>query len=120
MTGIVVFAHGSSVESANEAVRQVAAAMARDGGFPMVETAFLGGGTPDLAGGVANLTARGATRIVVIPYFLTLGLHLQRDLPELIEQVRTSNPQLAAIEVTEPLDGHPALAKILIDRARSV
>lgn len=116
-TGIVVFAHGSSIESANEAVRVVAAQMAEAGGFPLVETAFLGGGTPDLAGSVANLVAAGAERIVVIPYFLTLGTHLQRDLPELVAETRRRFPQVSSIEVTEPLDGHPALAAILLDRA---
>jgi len=39
-----------------------------------VETAFLEGGTPDLRGAVETLAARGVTHIVVIPYFLTLGV----------------------------------------------
>jgi sirohydrochlorin ferrochelatase len=47
-TGYVVFAHGSSIESANEAVRVVAAEMARRGGFETVVAAFLEGGQPDL------------------------------------------------------------------------
>ena len=116
-TGFVIFAHGSTIESANDAVRGVAEEMARAGGYPLVETAFLGGGTPDLAGGVSNLVAAGAERVVVIPYFLTLGLHLQRDLPELVAEVRQRFPELSSLEVTEPLDGHPALATILMDRA---
>lgn len=119
MTGYLVFAHGSSVESANEAVRAVTAQLARLGGYERIETAFLEGGQPDLAGGVGRLLERGARRIVVLPYFLTLGLHLQRDLPALIEQARASFPDLSEIIVTEPLDGHPALAQILLERAQS-
>jgi sirohydrochlorin ferrochelatase len=30
---------------------------------------------------VARLADRGVTHILVVPYFLTLGIHLQRDLP---------------------------------------
>ena len=115
-TGYVVFAHGSSVESANEAVRTVAAEMARRGGLQPVVAAFLEGGQPDLPGALEAL-AKDVSRVVVVPYFLTLGLHLQRDLPRLIEQVKNAHPGLT-IEVTPPLDQHPAMVDALLDRAR--
>ena len=116
-TGFVVFAHGSSIESANDAVRAVAVEMARRGKYEAVEAAFLEGGKPDLARAVEILAGCGLTRVVVIPYFLTLGLHLQRDLPHLVEQIRTAHPDIE-IEVTAPLDGHPAMVDALLARAR--
>jgi sirohydrochlorin ferrochelatase len=118
MTGYVVFAHGSSVESANEAVRAVAGQLRDRGGYEAVETAFLEGGKPDLRAAVTSLMARGAETIVVIPYFLTLGLHLQRDLPRLIREIESSHPGLK-ISVTPPLDGHPAMIDALLDRAET-
>jgi sirohydrochlorin ferrochelatase len=117
MTAFIVFAHGSSVESANEAVRMAAAQAAERGGWGIHQTAFLGGGRPSLAGAVDQAMNRGASRVVVIPYFLTLGLHLERDLPALIEEIRTQRHGIE-IEVTAPLDGHPALLDALVDRAR--
>jgi sirohydrochlorin ferrochelatase len=116
MTGYVVFAHGSSIESANEAVRAVTAEVRARGALEAVEPAFLECGKPDLRGAVDALAARGAERVVVIPYFLTLGLHLQRDLPRLIKEVETAHPGLR-ISVTAPLDGHPAMVNALLDRA---
>jgi sirohydrochlorin ferrochelatase len=115
-TGFIVFAHGSSVASANDAVRAVAAEFGRRGAYAAVEAAFLEGGQPDLAGAVAMLAGRGFGRIVVIPYFLTLGTHLQRDLPKLVERAREAHRGIV-IEVTPPLDGHPALLEALADRA---
>lgn len=115
-TGYVVFAHGSSVEPANEAVRRVAAEMGRRGGLDVVEAAFLEGGKPDLAAAVDALAPQ-VSRIVVVPYFLTLGLHLQRDLPKLVEQARAAHPKVA-IDVTPPLDGHPSMVDVLLARAR--
>lgn len=115
--GYIVFAHGSSVESANEAVRAVAASFARQGGYEAVEAAFLENGRPDLRGAVDLLAGCGIAHIVVIPYFLTLGLHLQRDLPRLIEEIHTVHPSIE-IEVTPPLDGHPAMLEALLGRAR--
>ncbi len=115
--GYVVFGHGSSVESANDAVRSMAAQLARRGGYASVETAFLEGGRPDLKDAVETLASRGIQRVIVIPYFLTLGMHLQRDLPRLVEELRTIHPGMG-IQVTAPLDGHPALIDALVGRAR--
>jgi sirohydrochlorin ferrochelatase len=116
MTAYIVFAHGSSIESANEAVRTVAREMASRGGFDLVRAAFLEGGRPDLRGAVDDVASLGAKRVIVVPYFLTLGLHLQRDLPRLIESLQRAHPGLA-VEVTPPLDGHPGMVDALVDRA---
>lgn len=117
ITGVAVFAHGSSVESANEAVRIVAKSISSDKAFPLHVTCFLDGGKPDLPVAIEQLLSQGATRILIVPYFLTVGLHLKRDLPDLIRQIQAAHPELP-IEVTPPLDGHPALGEILLDRAR--
>jgi len=77
--------------------------------------AFLEGGQPDLPGALKSL-ANSISQIIVVPYFLTLGLHLQRDLPRLIEKVKSAHPGLT-IEVTPPLDQHPAMVEALLDRA---
>lgn len=116
-TGIIVFAHGSRVESANEAVRTVAADLARAGGLQHVQAAFLELGRPDLEGAVALLAARGADRIVIVPYFLTLGLHMERDLPRLVSDISSKYNGLQ-ITVTPTLDGHPALIELLVDRVK--
>ena len=117
-TGFVVFAHGSTVESANQAVRAVVADMARAGSFELTETAFLEGGKPGLLTAIESLMERGAGRICVVPYFLTTGMHLKRDLPALIDECRSKHPSLEVV-VSGPLDGHPALARILLDRANA-
>ncbi len=115
--GYILFAHGSRIEGANQAVRDIAAAFARAGGFTLVEPAFLELGTPDLAGAAARLAAAGADHIVVIPYFLTLGLHMERDLPPLVQSISLNHKGLPIV-VTPPLDGHPALLQVILDRAR--
>jgi sirohydrochlorin ferrochelatase len=116
MTGFIVFAHGSRIESANEAVRDAAARLAASAKH-IVEPAFLELGKPDLAGAAQRLEAAGVSRIVVIPYFLTLGTHLQRDLPRLVRDAASLLRAGLRMEVTAPLDGHPALIQALLDRA---
>jgi len=119
MTGFVVFAHGSQVEAANEAVRAVSARIAATlgAGDTIVETAFLELGKPNLADAVESLIERGAARVVVIPYFLTLGRHVERDLPAIVREISKRHDGIA-IEITPPLDGHPALLEIVLERAR--
>jgi len=113
----VLFAHGSRVESANDSVRSLASRMAAACGHA-VEPAFLELGTPDLSAAVAHLKAMGGDRIIVIPYFLTLGTHLQRDLPRLASEAAREHPDLT-IEVLPPLDGHPALLQALLETANT-
>ena len=115
--GIVVFGHGSSVASANEAVRAIAARAAAEGAWDLFETAFLEA-RPYLSDAVRGLTASGAQEILVLPYFLTLGIHLQRDLPKLVDDL--SREYSVPIRVAEPLDGHPELSRILVDRVNGV
>ena len=114
--GVVIFAHGSSIESANAAVEAVAAAAAQSGDF-QVEVGFLAPVHPTLEEAAAKLIARGARRVTIVPYFLTLGLHLQRDLPNIVARIQESHAGVE-IAVTPPLDGHPALVEILLDRIR--
>jgi sirohydrochlorin ferrochelatase len=119
MQGIVFFAHGSSVESANAAVRRVAGDAARQAGVDRYEVAFLELASPTLEQAVETLVASGIDRIAVVPYFLTLGIHLQRDLPALVSRIEAAH-QGIQLTVTPPLDGHPGLAAVLADRARNV
>jgi sirohydrochlorin ferrochelatase len=116
-TAIVVFAHGSPVESANEAVRAVAEEVRSAGGFDRAAVAFLKPYHPSLGETAAALAGTGVTRILVVPYFLTLGLHLQRDLPRIVKAVASVHPDVE-MRMTPPLDGHPALAGIVLDRAK--
>jgi sirohydrochlorin ferrochelatase len=118
-TGIIVFAHGSRIEAANQAVRTAAVDLARAGDYPIVEPAFLELGHPGLEEAADLLIARGVERILVIPYFLTPGLHLERDLPALVEHISKKNSHIQ-IHVTASLDGHPGLVQILADRALSI
>ncbi len=118
-TGLIVFAHGSRVRAANDAVTRVAAVAARQAGIARYRTAFLELANPTLETAVAELAAEGVERILVTPYFLTRGRHLVEDLPRLLDAARGGHPGVE-LEASPPLDGHPALAGILADRARAM
>ena len=118
MDALIVFAHGSRLAEANQAVEKVAAIAAKKGGFAMWRAAFLELAEPTLAESVKGLAGAGATRIVVVPYFLVMGVHLTQDLPRLLAEAQKEAPGVELVS-TPPLDGHPALADILSERART-
>jgi sirohydrochlorin ferrochelatase len=116
-TAVVVFAHGSSVKAANQSVHDLAERVERQGPYRYVRAAFLEPVEPTLKQTVGQAVEAGFTRIVVVPYFLTLGLHLRRDLPSLVEAERKRFPQVE-FQVGESLDDHPLMASIILGRIR--
>ena len=114
-----MFAHGSRVVAANDAVRAVAGDAARQAGIPAYRPAFLELASPTLGEAVEELASEGVERILVTPYFLMMGRHLTEDLPRLLEALRREHGGLR-IDSSPPLDGHPELARILASRARDM
>ena len=117
-TGIIVFAHGSRIEPANEAVRAAAAELARAGGYPTWKPRSWNLAVPDLEEAADLLIARGVRQIVVIPYFLTPGTHLERDLPVLVENISNKNKSIQ-IQSLPRWMATPDWCEILADRARA-
>ena len=101
---------------ANQSVQDVARAAAAEAGFDVWQEAFLELTEPTLSQAVASLAQKGAKRIVVCPYFLVMGVHLKQDLPKLLAEAAEASPGVELIP-SEPLGGHPTLAKVLAQRA---
>ena len=118
-TGILLFAHGSSVEEANRGVHELARQVEETGPFGYVRAAFLELALPDLGAAVAQAVEAGCRHVIVIPYFLTMGIHLRRDLPNLVAPQRQKHPDLE-IEVGQSLEGHPLMPSIILGRVREV
>lgn len=118
-TGIVLFGHGSRVDDANQGVRDLARQIQDAGPYRYVRAAFLELAQPDLDTAVAEAAAVGLRRVIIVPFFLTMGIHLRRDLPNLIAPMKQQFPQLE-IQVGQSLEGHPLMASIILGRVREV
>lgn len=118
-TAILLFAHGSSVEEANRGVHELARQVQALGAYAYVRAAFLELAHPDLAEAIEYAVGAGLRRVIIVPYFLTLGIHLRRDLPSLVAPLRVKYPQLA-IDVGQSLEGHPLVTSIILERVREV
>ena len=119
MTGILLFAHGSPVEEANCGVRDLAAKIESAGPYAYVRAAFLDGGVPNLSSGVMQAAEAGVDQLIVIPYFLTVGLHLRRDMPKLIAAAQEKHPNIK-ITVGQSLENHPLMPSLIVSRVKEV
>jgi sirohydrochlorin ferrochelatase len=116
-TGIVLFGHGSSVDDANQGVRDLALQIQNVGPYQYVRAAFLEMAQPDLGAAVAQAAEAGLRRVIIIPFFLTMGIHLRRDLPNLFAPLQQKYPRLE-IQVGQSLEGHPLMPSIILGRVR--
>ena len=118
-TAILLIAHGSRHEPANDDLRRMAVAMADGGDYPIVEAAFLELADPDIPAGGAACVARGADRVLMIPYFLSAGVHLVRDLTAARDALIAGHPG-AEFVLGAPLGPHPLLQQLVGERVREL
>jgi cobalamin biosynthesis Co2+ chelatase CbiK len=86
---IILLGHGSRVPGAGEDMEQVARRVRDKAGLTLVETCSMQMLGPKLADAVDKCVKGGAKRVIVIPYFLHVGIHMREDIPELLrEEVR--------------------------------
>jgi len=114
---LLLIAHGSRQEEANADLLHVAAELRRTGEYVAVMASFLELAEPNIDEGGANCVAAGAKRVVLLPYFLSAGVHVRRDLTA--AQTRLA-ARFAGVEfrLAEPLGQHPLLMQIVSERAR--
>ncbi|MBV9126330.1 MAG: CbiX/SirB N-terminal domain-containing protein [Planctomycetes bacterium] len=116
-TALLLIAHGSRQEEANADLYHTVAALRRRGEYAVVEASFLELAEPDIEEGAATCVAQGVNRVVLVPYFLSAGIHVQRDLTASCRQLEARYP-LVQFRLAEPLGRHPLLLEVVAERAR--
>ena len=116
-TALLLIAHGSRQDEANADLHFVLASMRSRGTFAIVEAAFLELAEPDIDAGADRCVAQGAGRVVLLPYFLSAGVHVRRDLAAARERLAARYPEVQ-FRLAEPLGQHPLLMEVVAERAR--
>ena len=115
-TAILLIAHGSRHAEANADLEHVAAELRRRGRYAVVEVAFLELAEPTVEQGGARCVNRGAECVILLPYFLSAGVHVRRDVGAAVDRIRARHPELT-VELLEPIGQHPRLVEALRDIA---
>jgi sirohydrochlorin ferrochelatase len=114
MIAILLIAHGSRNADANADTAALAAALAQQ--YPIAVAAYLELAIPDIDTGGAECVARGATRAILLPHFLSAGIHVRRDLTAARDRLAARFPRVEFL-LAEPLGSHPLLVEVLVQRA---
>lgn len=114
-TALLIIAHGSRQPEANADLEQLAERL-RHGPYHSVEPAFLELAEPTIDAAGGRCVAGGAECVVLVPYFLSAGVHVQRDLTEHRNRLAERFPQVE-FRLAEPLGQHPCLVEIVAERA---
>ena len=114
-TAVIVIDHGSRLPVANEMLKDVVRMYQTATGAEIVEPAHMELAEPTLEDATARCIARGATSIVVHPYFLAPGRHSTSDIPGMVAALAPHYPEVY-FRVTEPLGVDAIMAQLMHQR----
>jgi precorrin-8X/cobalt-precorrin-8 methylmutase len=121
MEKIVIAGHGSPKKEANN-IEQVAGLLHTmlhpECSDDCVRVAYLQFAKPDIMEALEACVQDGAKKVIVQPYFLSSGMHVTSDIPELIHKAKGRFPDVEFI-YTEPLGIHNKMAEVVLERIRA-
>ncbi len=118
MENIILIGHGSPRKDANniEIVGKLLHnAIHPDCSNSCVKVAYLQFGEPDIMGCIKECVKKGAEKIIVNPFFLSAGIHVTKDIPEMILKAEGIYPDVEFI-YTQPLGIHEKLVHVIMER----
>jgi sirohydrochlorin ferrochelatase len=113
---LLLIAHGSRHAEANADLHHVAEGL-KQRGHEIVVASFLELARPDIAEGGRQCVAAGAGRVVLLPWFLSAGVHVRRDLSAARDELARAFPGVEFL-LAEALGRHPLLLDVAEQRAR--
>jgi sirohydrochlorin ferrochelatase len=114
---LLLIAHGSRQTEANADLHYFAEEFRRRSDYETVIASFLELAEPTIEQAGEACVAQGAERVVLLPFFLSAGVHVQRDLTEARNRLAARFPHVD-FRLAEPLGRHPLLFEVVAERAR--
>ena len=118
-TGIIIVDHGSTRDESNKMLEELASIFARKfrEKYEIVEPAHMELAEPSIATAYARCVERGATKVVVTPFFLGPGKHWTGDIPSLTAAAARDFPH-TSYHVTMPLGIDELILELLNKRVQ--
>ena len=87
--------------------------------FDKVMPAFLEFASPSIPEAIKECTEIGATKVTILPYFLSAGVHITRDIPNEISEASQNTPDLD-IQIANYFGSRDEIAEILMKTALDI
>jgi len=115
---VIIVDHGSRRPESNQQLEQFVQLYRESHGCESAFAAHMEIASPSIADGISRCAAEGFDRVVVAPYFLSQGRHIQQDIPELVAQAQKQHPGLECI-IADPIGIDEAVAAVIHKRVQS-
>lgn len=119
--GVILVGHGSK-EPYNKETLEFFAALLKDK-YHFVASAFMQINSPNIPETIRRAIEAGAERIVVVPIFLSRGIHTDYDIPEMLGLEKGERKKIIKVDgreimlvYGEPLGKDPRLLDVILDR----
>ncbi len=115
MKALIIAAHGSRKKESNLEVASLVQSVSKKlkGAFGIIDYAFLQMADPLLASKIDELVQKGATTIVIFPFFMASGSHILFDIPKIVRQAQSIHKQVE-FKLTRHLGKIEAIEDIII------
>lgn len=117
-TALLLIAHGSRRAEANADLEFIAARLRERAHYAIVQVSYLELAKPDIELGGELCVRNGATEVVMLPYFLSPGVHVVEDLTASRDRLSERYPAVRFV-LAEPLGRHPLLVDVVEERSQA-
>ncbi len=118
---LILIDHGSRINEANYLLEDLAARIKNSNNcdFDIVTYSHMELAEPTIKQAFRYCIDKGATDIIVHPYFLAPGRHSKTDIPEMVSEAAKNYPWIS-YHVTEPLGIHEKIIEVVLERSKNI
>jgi len=119
-TSLLVVAHGSRRSQSNSEVEQLTQIIREKAcsKYLSISHAFLELAEPSIGNAIDQCIQQGADEIILLPYFLSAGRHVQQDIPEQVAAKQAQYPQIK-IHIAPYLGASQGIADMMLALVKS-
>ena len=120
MEAVIILGHGSKSADAIDDFNYIVKTFREKAENKQVFGAHMELANPSLEEVVSEIGSSGDTRqVIIIPYFLFNGNHIQKDIPEKIKDLGYQFPHLN-IRLGEPIGKEPRMVDLLLQKTKEI
>jgi|TARA_B100000470_G_scaffold23962_1_gene15742 sirohydrochlorin ferrochelatase len=118
MNVLLLVAHGSRRDESNLEVEALSKKMIEfnSNDFDLIMPAFLEFASPSIPEAIKKCSELGASHVTVLPYFLSAGVHINRDIPGEVKEASENFPDLN-ITISNYFGSRDEIAELLMKTA---
>jgi sirohydrochlorin ferrochelatase len=117
-TAVIIVDHGSRRTESNLMLNEFVQLYKQITKRSIVEVAHMEIAQPSIALAIKECRDQGALSIVIAPYFLSKGRHIQDDIPALVKEASELYPDVT-LSIAEPIGIDPLMVQLIENRVQS-